>query len=90
MAHVYRISSPLGTAYRHTARGADQCRPGGERPDEVARLDAAAECTRLHCALAQEEEARLALRALLREVRALCPGLDGTEVGQRLDRLLGD
>lgn len=82
MSKVYRVGSLYGTTYHNTAREAARKKPGGEEPESVDRLDAAAECDRLHALAGEWEslfgEARVILidlvDALGSDARLLEPG----------------
>lgn len=74
MANVYRVESIHGdgTEYYSTAREADRARPGGERPESIIRVDAAAECNRLERYADAEEARARTFRYVLGELLDAC------------------
>lgn len=87
MGNVYRVGSMHGTEYFATAREADRCRPGGEEPESVTRLNAATECGRLRDEAERQENLFWAARSLLDELAAWVPSMpDG--LARRIDAFL--
>lgn len=72
MSNVYRVGSMYGTNYFNTAKEAVRCKPCGEEPESVERLDAAEECTRLHKSCNDMESDAVTLRRLLRCLTDVC------------------
>ncbi len=92
MRHVYRIGSMYGVEYANTAREADRCKPGGEEPESVLRVDAAGECNRQERAIVEAERTICALRMLLEDLRNVCTVevVHGTEAGRRANKFITD
>ena len=94
MSHVYRIESIHGdgTEYVNTSREADQCRPGGELPESVTRVDAAGECNRLERYVRETERFAQSVRLLLEQLRDECSVevITGTAIGRKVNQFLAD
>lgn len=87
---VYRVGSVHGSKYVNTSREAGQCRPGGEEPEIVDALDAAAECERLAKDVDDAERTIDGLRMLLADLVDVCPldVIQTTEAGKRAARFI--
>lgn len=92
MAKVHRVGSVNAVVYFNTAREADRKKPGGEEPESVTRVDAAAECNRLERYVEEAERRTALLRFLLEELRDVCPVevIHGTEIGRRVNKLIAN
>lgn len=91
MSNVYRVGSMYGTVYFNTVREADRCKPGGEEPESVERLDAAEECNRLTQDAEAAERTINGLRMLLEDLLGVCPDdVFETPSGQRARKFVED
>jgi hypothetical protein len=90
MSKVYRIGSMYGTEYVNTAKEANRCKPGGEEPESVERLDAAEECARLAKDVEDAERSINAVQMLLEDLCGVCPPdvLESTEAGKRASKFI--
>lgn len=90
MSNVYRVGSLYKTEYFNAAKEANRCRPGGEEPESVECVDAAAECNRLERSTEKIEQFGNSARLLLEELRDICPDdvINETEIGRRVSRFL--
>lgn len=66
--NVYRVGSLYGTHYFNTVREANKCRPGGEEPESVDKINAAEECARLDGEIEAADKTISGLRLLLHDL----------------------
>jgi hypothetical protein len=92
MGNVYRVDSHYGTEYVNTAREAERCKPGGEEPESVVRVDAAAECNRLERYLEEAERRERSMRLMIEELRDVCPVevIHGTGIGRQVNKFIAN
>ena len=90
MGNVYRVGSIYGSVYLNTWKEADRCKPGGEEPESVERLDAAEECTRLMKDADDAERTINHLRMLLEDLWDVCPlkMIETTVAGRRANKFI--
>lgn len=92
MSFGYRVAGIDDVQYFGTRREAERYKPGGEEPESVDRVDAAAECNRLERYVEEAERIRAVFRVVLEALLELCPTeiVYGTDTGKRAVKLLAE